>query len=151
VTNLTRFRLYLVECFLVKVLLWVWQLPQNLLGLFLVLVLRAKHNVVLSVYFVDAVFGVSLGDYVILYSGSPRSVLKHEKGHQVQSRWLGPLYLLVVGIPSAVFNNLWDRLFHKKWSMKERSRWYYSRWPEGPGGHWWDRFTADVLGGVKRV
>jgi hypothetical protein len=151
VTNLSRFRLLLVKRSLAKVLLWVWQLPQNIIGLFLVLVLRAKRNVSFSVYFVDAMFGVSLGDYVILHSRSPYTTLEHEKGHQVQSRWLGPLYLLVVGIPSAVFNNLWDRLFHKKWGMEERSKWYYSRWPEGPGGHWWDRFTADVLGGVERV
>jgi hypothetical protein len=127
----------------------VWQFPQNLLGLFLVLILQAKYEAAWSVYVVRKVrIGVSLGDF-ILYSGNNPITIRHEKGHQVQSRLLGPLYLLVVGIPSAVFCNLWDRIFHKKWMAGERSRWYYSRWPEGPRGRWWDRFTADVLGGVK--
>jgi hypothetical protein len=139
---------------LVKLLLWVWQFPQNLLGLFLVGVLKAKRNRLAvisdSVFFTEVKgFGVSLGSHIIVSSGCNRSTLLHEQGHQVQSRWLGPLYLLVVGIPSAVFCNLWDRLFHRAWPFQARVDWYFSRWPEGPGGHWWDRFTADVLGGVK--
>jgi hypothetical protein len=145
-----------VKQVLVQVLLGVWQLPQNFLGLFVIAVLKARVEWELcpdsSVYFTEAArIGVSLGDYILVHPGcSPRTIL-HEKGHQVQSRWLGPLYLLVVGLPSAVFCNLWDRLFHRKWDAERRFAWYFSRWPEGPGGHWWDRFTADALGGVGRL
>jgi hypothetical protein len=46
-----------------------------------------------------------------------------------------------IGIPSAIFNNLRDRLFHKKWSSQQRYKWYYSRYPEA-----W----ADRLGEVQR-
>jgi hypothetical protein len=137
-----------------KIILWVWQLPQNLLGLLLVWSLKARRGILQgpgdNVYFTDvAGVGVSLGNYIILSSGCSLATLLHEWGHQKQSRWLGPLYLALVGIPSAVFCNLWDRLFHKKWDSEKRVAWYYSRWPEGPGGHWWDRFTADILGGVS--
>jgi hypothetical protein len=136
-------------------LLWVWQLPQNLLGLFLILVLKAEvsNRVASSAWFFTNVTGVglSLGSYILLSPGCRYSDLLHEQGHQVQSRWLGPLYLLVVGIPSVVFCYLWDRVFHKKWVAEARDAWYHSRWPEGPGGHWWDRFTADVLGGVDEI
>jgi hypothetical protein len=49
--------------------------------------------------------------------------------------------VIVIGIPSAVFNNLWDRLVHKKWPSTDRLKWYYNRYPE----KW-----ADKLGGVTR-
>jgi hypothetical protein len=140
-----------------KLLLWVWQLPQNLLGLVVVWVTRAKRAEGIfgygDIYVISNRsfrFWVSLGEYIILRPSCGLDTIKHEKGHQVQSRWLGPLYLLVVGLPSAVFCNLWDRVFHKGWYTDRRVAWYHSRWPEGPGGHWWDRFTADVLGGVVK-
>jgi hypothetical protein len=136
-----------------KLALWVWQLPQNLLGLLVIRALkaRASDRAYLPVYFTEvAGIGVSLGSYIIVSLGSGHSVILHEQGHQAQSRWLGPLYLVLVGLPSAVFCNLWDRLFHRKWDAERRVAWYHRRWPEGPGGHWWDRFTADVLGGVVR-
>lgn len=105
-----------------------------------------------KVYFTNNCFGcgVSLGDYIILdyksyypyrlYS-SVRNTVKHEHGHQVQSRILGPLYLILVGISSAIFNNLWDRIAHRKWPAAKRTKWYYSRYPE----KW-----ADKLGGAVR-
>ena len=42
-------------------------------------------------------------------------VLKHEYGHAVQSAILGPLYLLVVGVPSLIWSNL-PAL--KRWRMR---------------------------------
>jgi hypothetical protein len=137
----------------VNLLLWVWQLPQNLLGLLMVKILGAKLGEYSSLVYYTPVrgIGVSLGKYIIVSSNCDFTVLLHEEGHQVQSRWLGPLYLVVVGLPSAVFCNLWDRLFHKKWDAEKRVAWYHSRWPEGPGGHWWDWFTADALGRVNRL
>jgi hypothetical protein len=133
-----------------KLAVWAWQLPQNLLGLLVIKIVkaRASDRAYLPVYFTEvAGIGVSLGNYVIVSVGCSYATFLHEQGHQVQSRWLGPLYLLIVGLPSAVFCNLWDRLLHKRWDTERRADWYHSRWPEGPGGHWWDRFTADVLGG----
>jgi hypothetical protein len=85
---------------------------------------------------------VSLGSYIIVSKQASSTVIFHEYGHYRQSKLLGPLYLLLVGIPSCLFNNVWDRLAHKKWSTERRVAWYYSRYPES-----W----ADKLGGVKRV
>lgn len=137
-----------------NILLWIWQLPQNLIGF--ILTRRAKQYCdfvcndyeMVRVYYTNNVFGcgVSLGKYIILdyknYWNKPiYTTVCHEHGHQKQSRYLGLFYLLVVGFTSAICNNLWDRLFHKKWSNKKRMNWYYSRFPE----NW-----ADKLGGVKR-
>lgn len=122
-----------------KVLLWLWQLPQNLLGL-LVILFTGAHKTA-ECYRTTKRFGASLGEYVILgdvYANA--TTIKHEQGHQKQSKYLGPLYLILIGLPSAS-GNVWDRLFHKKWPVSKRISWYYSL----PWEAW-----ADKLGGVKR-
>lgn len=137
-----------------NVLLWIWQLPQNLIGFFMTRypgatkVFNCNDGEQVKVYFTSNVFncGVSLGNYIILdykiyYNKYCVTTVNHEHGHQKQSRYLGWFYLIVVGISSAIFNNLWDRLFHKNWTSKERNTWYYNRFPE----KW-----ADRLGGVNR-
>ena len=145
-----------------KILLYIWQLPQNLLALFLIAISKDKikrefvcnDGSSVTIYFVNSVFGagVSLGDYILLdkscylglYTAACNTFINtvnHEHGHQIQSKYFGPLYLLVIGIASAIFNNLLDRLMHKSWSYSKRINWYYNRFPE----KW-----ADNLGGVNR-
>ena len=133
-----------------QVLLYIWQLPQHVLGLLLIAITGAVRTnsfytpVEARVYRQRKYksWGISLGRYIILYYYTDCNTDYHELGHSVQSVWLGPLYLIVVGIPSAVFNNLWNRLFHKKWDRERRHKWYYSRYPEK---------QADKLGGVQRA
>ena len=123
-----------------QVLLFIWQLPQDIIGLTVILVTKAVYCNKGCWVTAQGRFGVSLGDYIILGQVVNNTDLKHEQGHQKQSLYLGPSYLLLVGLPS-VLGNIWDRLFHKKWSDAEREKWYYSRYPE----NW-----ADKLGDVKR-
>jgi hypothetical protein len=124
-----------------NLILYLWQLPQHLLALALIRLWKAVKDSG-GVYRMNrAGIGISLGGYIILDNGYNETTVKHEQGHQRQSLYLGPLYLFAVGIPSAVFHNLWDRLFHRKWAAGDRVKWYYSRYPEA-----W----ADRLGGVKR-
>lgn len=129
-----------------QVILFIWQLPQNILGL-LVLLATEAFKTKDGRYWVTGKggFGVSLGSFVIFGDMNGRYIpaeksIQHEMGHQKQSLYLGPLYLLLVGLPS-VLGNIWDRLFHKQWSNTKREKWYYSRYPED-----W----ADKLGGIKR-
>lgn len=114
--------------------LYVWQLPQNLLGLVLLLVYAPE---VIRPYRDAAVAksgrmrgGVSLGRYIILRFDTDVNVA-HEYGHVRQSRLLGPLYLPVVGLWSAV------RLGLHLYRPGE----YFDAFPED-----W----ADRLGGVTR-
>ena len=131
-----------------KVLLWLWQLPQNILGLLVILFTRARYNDIsydkLENFWLakkGKPFGVSLGEYIIF---GPRPVsresLKHEQGHRKQSRMLGPLYLLLIGLPS-ITGNIYDRIAHRNWGYLARVAWYYKQ----PWEAW-----ADKLGGVKR-
>lgn len=91
---------------------WVWQLPQNLLG---VLWKDIKKNSIITeisnddiesvgakAFLVKARGAVTLGKYVFIsqtYTDQSHTI-KHECGHVKQSKMLGPLYLIVIGIPS---------------------------------------------------
>lgn len=88
-----------------SILLFLWQLPQNLLGLLLLLFLvgEQKHRIKNIDFYYAKSFsgGISLGQYIILGHENEKSV-RHEYGHCVQSKILGPLYLLIIGMPSIV-------------------------------------------------
>lgn len=86
--------------------------------------------------------GVSLGWFIFWTPAGNRfaqltnDCRMHEYGHAKQSAMLGPLYLLVVGIPSLM------RVLYRKWHIKKYGyNWqnYYKGFPE----NW-----ADRLGGV---
>ncbi|MCQ2209275.1 MAG: hypothetical protein MJZ34_03180 [Paludibacteraceae bacterium] len=132
-----------------KVLKWIWQFPQNLVGFCLTRKPKAVEDYKdVKVYFTNNVFGcgVSLGDYIVLdesylHAGSKETDIKHEYGHHKQSMYLGWLYLIVVGIWSAARNRL-DVWGHKDWSAQKKIEWYYSSFPE----NW-----ADKLGGVDQL
>lgn len=98
--------------FINKVLSYVWQLPQNILGLFYRYIANVSNNVSdnkdYNVYFKTSRGSVSLGKYIFVYvntSGLSKTI-QHEVGHYKQSLILGPLYLIVIGIPSIVWATL---------------------------------------------
>lgn len=117
--------------------LWLWQLPQNLLGLAVVKVTRATPHYAGAWYETDkfAPWGVSLGNYIIFsVRGGKLPALKsfnHECGHKKQSLFLGWLYLPLIGLPSFCGN-----ILHRFIDFD------YYRQP-------WERW-ADALGGVER-
>lgn len=123
-----------------EILLYLWQLPQNLLGLLLLAILGSGDCQ--DVGDCKAFFstrmrgGISLGRYIIIREGlGTPDLLLHEAGHCRQSRILGPLYLALIGLPSL----LWAAFYQYK--------------PADPDGYY--RFFtekwADRLGGVRRT
>lgn len=46
--------------------------------------------------------GVSLGTVIITDQNPTNHTLKHELGHTVQNVWFGPLFPLLVGVPSVI-------------------------------------------------
>ena len=99
-----------------KIFLFLWQLPQNVLGLLVYLVniksIRKVYDSSLNVWFYSAKHvsdrGLSLGKFIFLDSDNYTSLnsIRHERGHQKQSLYLGWLYLLVIGLPSLIGNIL---------------------------------------------
>lgn len=83
---------------------FLWCLPQNLLGLAVMIFTGAKR--VGDHYHYKLTGGsVSLGEFIFLapYDWDDQRVLNHERGHREQSRRLGWLYLPLVGIPSVIW------------------------------------------------
>lgn len=117
-----------------------WQLPQNLIGLILVKSTKASRSSILAkgkwytfyiANYCKGSWGVSLGNYVVF--GTIPDIVNnyHEIGHQKQSKILGWLYLLLIGLPSLIGN-----ILHRFIDFD-----YYKQ----PWESW-----ADKLGGVKR-
>ncbi len=71
---------------------------------------------------------VSLGEFIFLNEKADETILAHEYGHTVQSLILGPLYLLVIGLPSIVWAGF--PLFVSFRQKKNYSyyRFYTERW-----------------------
>lgn len=103
-----------------NILYWIWQLPQNLLGVIWrnikkdSIITPISNNDIKSVgakaYLIKAGDTVTLGKYVFI-SQTYRDqgmTIKHECGHVKQSKMLGPLYLIVIGVPSILHRWLND-------------------------------------------
>lgn len=108
-------------------LLILWQLPQVLLGIIVVVISRAKLDKK-GIYRTKMSFGVSLGPIIVIHEGYGEYTERHECGHSKQSLMLGPLYLLIVGIPSLIMNIMSRISF--VWGSGKFGGQYYSRWPE---------------------
>ena len=131
--------------FIKRILLWVWQLPQHLIALFMCAMLKVKpsrQDVMVHTYNFPS---FSLGEYIFIHGFEwvdycdsclyGFQVLFHEVGHTRQSRYLGWLWLFVIGMPSAL-HWLWFQHYGHKHGYN-----YYNFYTE----KW-----ADKLGGVTR-
>ena len=91
------------------VLLYLWQLPQNFIGLAYlayccdrVKIIKQRGAVFYATKRIRG--GVTLGRYIFISPANidREPVFDHEFGHVRQSRILGPLWLFVVAIPSGL-------------------------------------------------
>ena len=117
-----------------RTLLYIHQLPQNLVGAVLRLIHKGtdtEYNDALVRRSQTMQGGISLGRYIIVNRYASRKTIMHEYGHCRQSQMLGPLYLLVVGLPS---------ILHAGFCRCKRHSYY-----DFPTEKW-----ADKLGGVDR-
>lgn len=100
--------------------LWLWQLPQNILAV-LIFNLLGHWSYYAGKYKGDYMIvnkvilsSFALGDYMFLTPKGSNRVIDHEHGHCIQSTYLGPLYLLVIAIPS-VLHNIWYKICNRSW------------------------------------
>lgn len=126
---------------------WVWCLPQTLAALIYKKIVKINF-----VYEEDGITiyektpeskmgSVSLGDSIFLHIShwNDEDVIAHEMGHCKQSDILGPLYLLVIGLPSFIWCTV---IYPFMFVVLKKDVSYYSFYTE----KW-----ADKLGGVNRV
>lgn len=90
-----------------RFILYIWQLPQNIIGWIITLFLPHAFTSNGCEFYKWNGNGVSLGNYIIIPKYKRTIfIVRHEYGHHIQSTYLGPLYLIVIGIPSAIGNIL---------------------------------------------
>lgn len=132
-----------------RILTEIWQFPQHIIAYVIILINCKSIKLMVSKdgishYLVDHLFdsAISLGNYIFLDSDGNFSykTIKHEFGHQKQSLMLGPLYLIIIGLPS-IIGNIIDRIKHKYFRRHYDPYFYYKQ----PWEAW-----ADKLGGVVR-
>ncbi len=134
--------------FLYYALQWTWGLPQNLLGLILWLCCKGEvqpsfHGAKVKRWRIGGSLG--MGMFLFLGTGS-RRVLVHEYGHSIQSVILGPLFLLVIGLPSL----LWAGLPVFEHYRTSRGKSYYCFYPERWANHLGNRTTGELAGDQKK-
>ena len=122
-----------------KFLMYIWQAPQMLAALIWYLI-RHKDitekitGTFYTVYRGTNAGGMTLGDKVFLgnnYRGEYlQLIIAHESGHVLQSKYLGPLYLLIIGIPSL----LWAWLHKTIAPSKSYWSFYTEKWANDLGG-----------------
>lgn len=125
----------LIMKYIRNLILFIWQLPQHIVAIiyFGYLVMMCKDLGIDSRYKQATVIpcvmrgAVTLGNYVFVGLNSEyRKTVKHELGHTIQSKILGPLYLIVIGIPSITYCGL-RRMFP---SLRKKNYYdfYTERW-----------------------
>jgi hypothetical protein len=119
-----------------KILLYIWQLPQNILGLiFHIILLRGRNPRLILEYdgikfYIDDTMhaGISLGNKV--FFGINHYIVDanydHEYGHTRDSIYWGWLYLLIIGLPSVIHAWLYD----DGYNYITQKRDYYDFWTE---------------------
>lgn len=113
---------------------YLWQLPQNLLGLLLRLVYKGEDATYWGAVVRRSIRmkgGISLGQYIIIEKDADIKTLWHEYGHCRQSRMLGWLYLIVVGLPSLIWAGI------RRYTRRSYYWFYTEKW-------------ADRLAGIER-
>lgn len=107
------------------ILTWIWCFPQMLIGLIVKIVTGATKVGDHYRYNIES-GSVSLGTFIFLCPShwGDEKVLKHEKGHTIQSYYLGWLYLIVIALPSLIWCGCFDK-YRKKHGIS-----YYSFYTE---------------------
>ncbi len=136
-----------------------WGIFNTLIGLFIALIYikvfphknklqtfqtKFNYKVLLLQINTNTSFGLSLGQVIIISADLAKDhiIIQHEIGHTEQSRILGPLYLLFIGIPS-LLRAFWFGLLYKYWPKLIKSEYEYF--------HFYTEAWADQLGDIYNL
>ena len=142
-----------MKAFLFYLVQFTWGLPVNLISGMIFLVLEAKgcdhsrffHAFITYIPCASLRGGMSLGIFIFVAvkRGEPiekcwnRDSSIHEYGHTYQALLLGPLYWLVIGLPSIIWRYFFDA-YRKKNDVS-----YYKLYCESWANRWGRKFTKE--------
>ena len=135
-----RFLFYLVQ--------FTWGLSVNLIGGIVFLILKAKGcrserfcNAFIVYADKENFGGISLGLFIVMNSKKQQpwkhDTRIHEYGHTIQCLLLGPLYWLVIAVPSAVWCNFFAA-YRKKNNIS-----YYKLYCESWANCWGEKWSRE--------
>lgn len=118
-----------------EILKYFWQLPQLIAAFIYYWYLKRKDEILDTCTCQGAIVfikkkscgSVTLGNYIFLSPRATDTTVRHEWGHTRQSLLLGPLYLIVIGIPSIIWatthrtiapNTPYFNFFTEKWANR---------------------------------
>lgn len=124
---------------MMEILKYFWQLPQLIAAFIYYQYLKSKDEILDTCTCQGAIVfikrkscgSVTLGSYIFLSPRATDTTVRHEWGHTRQSLILGPLYLIVIGIPSIIW-----AATHKSIAPNKPYDWFYTE------------STANKLGGL---
>lgn len=96
---------------MMEILKYFWQLPQLIAAFIYYWYLKSKDEILDTCTCQGAIVfikrkscgSVTLGSHIFLSPRATDTTVRHEWGHTRQSLILGPLYLIVIGIPSIMW------------------------------------------------
>lgn len=120
---------------MMEILRYFWQLPQLIAAFIYYWYLKRKDEILDTctcqgtIVFIKrkSCGSVTLGPYIFLSPKATDTTVRHEWGHTRQSLILGPLYFIVIGIPSIIWaathrtiapNTDYFDFFTEKWANK---------------------------------
>lgn len=124
---------------MMEILKYFWQLPQLIAAFIYYQYLKSKDEILDTCTCQGAIVfikrkscgSVTLGSYIFLSPRATDTTVRHEWGHTRQSLILGPLYLIVIGIPSIIW-----AATHRVIAPNKPYDWFYTE------------STANKLGGL---
>lgn len=134
---------------------WTWGLPVNLVGGIAYLICtRVLHRRRQKFGYANIVFlpwnsgGLSMGLFIFMKDNHKSekwtyNTRIHEYGHTWQCLLLGPLYYIVIALPSAVWCNFFEG-YRKKNNVS-----YYKLYCEGWANAWGQKFSKMKMVDVK--
>lgn len=120
---------------MMEILKYFWQLPQLIAAFIYYWYLKSKDEILDTCTCQGAIVfikrkscgSVTLGSHIFLSPRATDTTVRHEWGHTRQSLILGPLYLIVIGIPSIIWASVHKKIapdtsyfdfFTEKWANK---------------------------------
>lgn len=121
-----------LKTFLYYLLQFTWGLINNLVAIILLIILmtinpKRKRGMFFYAIVIEWNLSRSLGIGTFIFTdGKNKDIIAHEYGHNIQSIILGPLFLLIIGIPSFLWSML--PMFQVIRRIKKYN--YYDFYPE---------------------
>ncbi|MCQ2400668.1 MAG: hypothetical protein MJ059_01945 [Lachnospiraceae bacterium] len=119
---------------LITALQLTWGLPQTVVGLIVFLYnIKEPHEWYrgsIRTVWRDKTHGVSMGLFIFTCKGGGPHMTEHEYGHCMQSLILGPLYLIVIGLPSVLWCNSRRAIQTRSVTGKNYYSFFTEKWAE---------------------